>query len=244
MDILPPSGGVSYACPVRARFGAGSAALALVIGLSGTVGAQTPATVSDTGPKTIGVAGTTARRDSIAPHRQPVLSPRYWQYFALGFATSLAMHEGAHVMTSVALGAKPSFGFNDGRPTIYSGIVGDVQHHKQFLFSAAGLVTQNVVDELILDVPHARGSAFERGILGGGLGTTIFYLTIGRAGTVSDVEVMAAMHGMTKTQSTLLFGSIATVHMIRISRDDHYANFFARPSLDGGVDMGLELKTK
>ena len=55
-------------------------------------------------------------------------------------------------------------------------------------FSAAGLTVQNLLDEVILDVPHNRGSAFERGLLGGGIGTTLFYLTIGRTGTVSDVE--------------------------------------------------------
>ena len=81
----------------------------------------------------------------------------------------------------------------------------------------------------ILDIPHRRGAAFERGILGGGIGTTIFYLTIGRRGSVSDIDFIARTHGMTKTQSTLLFGGIAAVHIVRISRDPHYANFFARP---------------
>ena len=48
---------------------------------------------------------------------------------------------------------------------------------------------------------------------------------------------------MTKTQVTLLFGSVATVHTIRMSRDPHYANFFARPRADGGIDLGVTLKT-
>ena len=192
------------------------------------------------------VAAPVARAQMPAPTadsttQTPSLSPRYWQYFGLGFATSLALHEAAHVMTSVALGAKPSFGFSDGRPTIYSGLSGSVQQHKQFLFSAAGLTMQTFIDEAILDIPHARGSAFERGVLGGGIATTLFYLTIGRTGSVSDVQVMAEMHGMTKTQTTLLFGSIVTLHMIRISRDHAYANFFARPGGDGGMDVGVSL---
>ena len=144
-------------------------------------------------------------------------------------------------MTSIALGAHPSFGFNDGRPTIYSGIIGDVDHHDQFLFSAAGLTVQTVLDEAILDIPHSRGSAFERGVLAGGLGTTIFYLTIGRTGSVSDIELMAAMHGMTKTQSTLLFGGISALQIWRIHRDGHYANFFTRPGRNGRFDVGVEV---
>jgi len=47
--------------------------------------------------------------------------------------------------------------------------------------------------------------------------------------------------GMTKTQSTLLFGSISAMHIVRMSRDPHYANFFARPRPDGRMDVGLEL---
>ena len=146
-------------------------------------------------------------------------------------------------MTSIALGAHPTFGFNEGRPTIYSGIIGDVDHHDQFLFSAAGLTVQTVLDEAILDIPHSRGSAFERGILAGGIGTTIFYLTIGRTGSVSDIELMAAMHGMTKTQSTLLFGGISALQIVRIHRDGHYANFFARPDRAGRYDLGFEIKS-
>ncbi|HEY2736156.1 MAG TPA: hypothetical protein VGI70_19295, partial [Polyangiales bacterium] len=160
----------------------------------------------------------------------------------LGAATSLTLHEAGHILTSIALGAHPTFGFNDGRPTIYSGIIGDVDHHDQFLFSAAGLTVQTVLDEAILDIPHPRGSAFERGVLAGGLGTTIFYLTIGRTGSVSDIELMAAMHGMTKTQSTLLFGSISALQIVRIHRNGRYANFFARPNRDGRFDVGVEVK--
>ena len=54
---------------------------------------------------------------------------------------------------------------------------------------------QTLIDEAILDIPHRRGAAFERGILGGGIGTTVFYLTIGRRGSVSDVDFIARTHG-------------------------------------------------
>ena len=153
---------------------------------------------------------------------------------------SLLLHEAAHVATAKAVGGHPSFGFDAFRPTVYSGLISSREPHKQYLFSVAGLAVQNALDEAILDIPHPRGSAFERGILAGGLGTTIFYLTIGRQGSVSDIEYIARMHGMTKAQATLLFGGISAVHIIRISRDPHYANFFARPRPDGGMDFGIE----
>ncbi len=165
----------------------------------------------------------------------------YWRRFGEGAITSILLHEAAHVATSLALGAHPSFGFDELRPTIYSGIDSRIEPHKQFLFSAAGLTMQTLIDEGILDIPHSRGSAFERGVLGGGIGTTIFYLTIGRTGSVSDVDFMARTHALTKTQVTLIFGSIAALHSIRIARDPAYANFFARPAADGRLQVGVEL---
>lgn len=166
----------------------------------------------------------------------------YWRHFGYGVATSLALHEMAHVITAKAVGGNPWFGFDKLRPTIYSGIDSQREPHKQFLFSAAGLTIQSLVDEAILDIPHARGSAFERGVLGGGIGTTVFYLTIGRRGSVSDVDFMARTHAMTITQVTLLFGSVAALHTIRIARDRHYANFFARPDPNGRLDFGFQLR--
>lgn len=164
----------------------------------------------------------------------------YWRHFGYGVATSLALHEMAHVLTAEAVGGHPWFGFDKLRPTIYSGINTQMEPHKQFLFSAAGLTMQSLVDEAILDVPHARGSAFERGVLGGGIGTTLFYLTIGRRGSVSDVDFMARTHAMTITQVTLLYGGIAALHTFRISRNPRYANFFARPARDGRVEVGVQ----
>ena len=169
------------------------------------------------------------------------LSPNYWQKFGLGVTTSILLHEAAHVVTSLAVGGHPSFALADLRPTIYSGIDSHVEPHKQFLFSISGLAMQTVIDEGILDIPHRRGNAFERGLLGGGIGTTLFYLTIGRRGSVSDVDFIARTHAMTKTQVTLVFGSIVAVHTVRIMVDKHYANFFARPRDDGRLEVGLSL---
>jgi hypothetical protein len=155
--------------------------------------------------------------------------------------TSILLHEAAHVATSIALGARPTFGFDELRPTIYSGIDAQIEPHKQFLFSASGLTVQTLIDEGILDIPHSGGGAFERGILAGGIGTTLFYLTIGRTGSVSDVDFMARTHALTKTQVTLIFGSVAAMHTIRIARDPKYANFFARQTSDGRMELGVEL---
>jgi hypothetical protein len=102
-------------------------------------------------------------RDSVA------LSPNYWQKLTLGAVTSILLHESAHIAVALAVGS-PQFGFDKLRPTIYSGIDSHLEPHKQYLFSVAGLTMQSVIDEAILDIPHHRGSAFERGVLGGGIG--------------------------------------------------------------------------
>ena len=166
-------------------------------------------------------------------------SPRFWRDFSLGSATSLMAHELAHIGVALALGRHPTFGFDELRPTIYSGINSHVEPHKQFLFSAAGLTAQSVIDEAILDIPHWRGAAFERGVLAGGIGTTVFYLTIGRWGSVSDVDFMARTHALTKTQITIIYGGVAALHTLRIWRDSHYDGFFVAPRQSGAVDVGL-----
>src|SRR5690349_2852213 len=86
------------------------------------------------------------------------LSSHYWPKFIAGGISSILAHEAGHVVTALAVGGKPHFGWDTGRPTIYSGIDSRIEPHKQFLFSAAGLVTQSMLDEAILDVPHDRGS--------------------------------------------------------------------------------------
>ncbi len=163
----------------------------------------------------------------------------YWRAFAEGVITSLGVHEGGHIVTAYAVGGRPSFGFNKGRPTIYSGINSQLEPRKQFEFSSAGLTAQSLLDEGILDVPHERGTAFERGMLAGGIGTALFYATIGRNGSVSDMDFMSRTSSLSKNELTVIVGGIAVLHTIRVSRDGHYANFFMRPSTSGALRIGV-----
>jgi hypothetical protein len=157
----------------------------------------------------------------------------YWGRFAVGFAGSILAHETAHLLTAYAVGSHPHIGLDRGRPTIFSGIDTRLYPHKQFLFSAAGLTTQALIDEAILDIPHSRGGAIERGILAGGIGTTLFYITIGRNASVSDITFMARTSSLSKTQLSLIFGGLSAIHAIRISRNPAYDHFFIRPSGNG-----------
>ena len=188
-------------------------------------------------------AGQDARipADSADAQRHP---PHYWRNVAAGFATSLLAHEGAHALTSLALGGHPSVGFSKGRPTVYSGFDVTNQRTRQFLFSSMGLNVQAMLDEGILDAPHPRGSSFERGILAGGIGTALFYITIGRTASVSDVDFMARTSTLNKTDITLIYGGIAALHMFRMHRDGHYANFFLRPNRVGteGLLIGVDVR--
>src|SRR3954468_861155 len=111
----------------------------------------------------------------------------YWRKFAMGVASSILANESAHLLTAIAVGAHPYVGFDKGRPTVFSGIDSEKDPHKQFLFSAAGLTTQALINEVILDIPHSRGGAFERGVLAGGIATSFFYITLGRNASVSDI---------------------------------------------------------
>jgi hypothetical protein len=166
------------------------------------------------------------------------LAPNYWRTLTLGVTTSILLHEAGHVALSVIQGATPTFGFDNLRPTVFSGIDSHVEPRKQFYFSVAGLVVQAVLDEAILDIPHRRGGAFERGLLAGGIGTTVFYLTIGRRGSVSDVDFIARTGVMSKAEVTLLFGGIAAMHTWRIWRNPRYDHFFVRPRVDGRLEVG------
>ena len=182
---------------------------------------------------TCALSGTLVAQDSVR-------AKPYWRPFIAGAVTSILIHEAGHVATSLVLGAHPTFGFDELRPTVYSGIDSRREPHKQFLFSSAGLTVQSLLDEVILDAPHG-GSPFERGLLAGGIGTTVFYLTIGRWGYVSDVDFMARTRALNKTQITLIYGSVAALHAWRISRDEHYADFFARPTSDGRLMIGATI---
>ena len=176
-----------------------------------------------------------AQSDSSA---MPRASDHQWQKMALGFGISLVAHESAHFVASLVQGFHPYVAFDHARPTVFSGIDSGKYPHKQFLFSAAGLTTQAIIDELILDVPHSRGGAIERGILTGGIGTTLFYITLGRNGSVSDISVMARTSSLSKTQLSLIFGSLSAIHALRISRNPAYRHFFVRPA-ENGFAAGL-----
>lgn len=174
------------------------------------------------------------------PAADTVRREHYWRNFALGAATSLLAHESAHLLTALALGFSPSVGFDRGRPTVFSGIDSQRYPHQQFLFSAAGLTTQALIDEAILDIPHSRGGAFERGILAGGIGTTLFYITLGRNGSVSDISFMSRTSSLSKAQLSLIFGGFSAIHALRISRDPRYDHFFFEPDATG-IRVGLRL---
>jgi hypothetical protein len=165
----------------------------------------------------------------------PTRADDYWRLFAFGFAGSIVAHEAAHVLMSYAVGAHPYIGLDHGRPTVFSGIDSRLHPRKQFLFSAAGLTAQALLNEAILDIPHPRGTAIERGILAGGIGTTLFYITLGRNASVSDISFMARTSSLSKTQISLIFGGVSAIHAWRVSRDPRYNHFFVRPTGDGAV---------
>jgi hypothetical protein len=193
-------------------------------------------------------------RDSVRVAAKPVRQSHALHLvpFVGGAVTSLLAHEAGHILASYAVGAHPSFGFDHGRPVLYSGIDATANPEKQFIFSSAGLNVQTVLDELILDVPHHQGSTFERGILAGGIGTTVFYLTIGRDAHVSDVWWMARTSSLSKWGVTAIYGSIAAFQVVRISFNGHYAHFFADPTPPirgshgakyGGLNIGVKFNS-
>lgn len=188
-----------------------------------------------------GAQGLAPATDSTSPPRHPA---HYWRTVTAGFVASLLAHESAHFGTSLALGGHPSVGFDKWRPTVYSGFDVVRDRQKQFLFSSMGLNVQAALDEGILDVPHSRGSAFERGVLAGGIGTALFYVTIGRTASVSDVDFMARTSSLTKTDITIIYGGLAALQMFRISRDGQYANFYMRPNHVGmgGLLLGVDIR--
>jgi hypothetical protein len=194
--------------------------------------------ISLTGAAFLFGSPTIASAQEGASEDPPAPAGNNWRHFVLGFGVSLLAHETAHVLTSIALGAHPYVAFDKGRPTVFSGIDAERHPHKQFLFSAAGLTTQALVNEAILDIPHSRGGAIERGILAGGIGTTLFYITLGRNGSVSDISFMARTSSLSKTQLSLIYGGVSAIQAWRISRDPRYDHFFVRPT-PGGAAVGF-----
>jgi len=163
----------------------------------------------------------------------------YWRRFAFGFGTSILAHESAHVLSSLLMGFHPHVGLDRGRPTIFSGIDSQKYPHKQFIFSAAGLTTQSIINEAILDLPHTGGGPIERGILAGGIATTLFYITIGRNGAVSDIAFMSRTSSLSKTQLSLIFGGLSAIQAFRILRNPKYDHFFVRPT-ESGLLLGFD----
>jgi hypothetical protein len=188
----------------------------------------------------------TTTRSALSPDSTPHAGrpAHYWRSVAAGFAASLLAHESAHVVTALAVGGHPTFGMSKGRPTVYSGLSAELDPRKQFLFSSMGLNVQTALDEGILDVPHAKGAPFERGVLLGGIATTLFYVTIGRTASVSDVDFMARTSSLSKTDITVIYGSVAMLHALRIHRDARYAHFFVRPRPVGerGLRVGVNVQ--
>lgn len=213
--------------------------LSLALAWASAAGAQTPGDLL-TGREP---------RDSTVDSTKALITRHLVVFLAGGF-TSLALHESGHILASYAVGAHPSFGFNKGRPTIYSGIDATTNPQKQFIFSSMGLTVQTVLDEAIIDIPHSRSSTFERGILFGGLATTAFYITIGRNGSVSDVEYMARTSSLSKWGVSAIYGGIAATQVIRMNFMGRYAQFFAEPLAPNGrakygaFDIGVRLTPK
>lgn len=208
-------------------------ALAVLIAHGASLRAQEPG-ARTAGATPAGLAPDSTRADSVHEQGRP---RHYWKKFAAGFASSILAHEGAHIVTAYAVGGHPTIGINKGRPTVYSGISAQLQPHKQFLFSSMGLNLQAAMDEGILDVPHRRGAPFERGVLAGGIATALFYVTLGRTASVSDVDFMARTSSLSKTDITIIYGGIAALHAFRIHRDERYADFFVRPDVDAGKGL-------
>jgi hypothetical protein len=215
-------------------------ALAALIAPVATLRAQEPAVSSPASAAPLAPDSTRAEE----VRQQPGRPRHYWKKFAAGFASSILAHEGAHIVTAYAVGGHPTIGINKGRPTVYSGISARLQPHQQFLFSSMGLNLQAAMDEGILDVPHNRGAPFERGVLAGGIATALFYVTIGRTASVSDIDMMSRTSSLSKTDLTIIYGGVAALHTLRIHRDERYADFFVRPdaSAGKGLKVGVNIQ--
>lgn len=166
-----------------------------------------------------------------------------WVRFIGGAVTSILAHESGHVAVSALMGGSPSFGFDRGRPVIYSGISAGEHPHRQVAFSASGMSVQLLLNEVLLDWPQQEGEragAFERGVLAGGVGTVLFYFTIGRTATVSDVTQMALYSGLSRWSLAAIFGGVAAIDVVRIVMKDRYGpRFFVLPGPDRTVRVGV-----
>ena len=167
-----------------------------------------------------------------------------WPRFAAGVATSLLAHEAAHFTASILVGATPGLRFDRWRPVVESGIDEARNPAKQFVFSSGGMTVQLLLNEILLDVPHGPGPAgeFERGILAAGVGTVLFYFTVGRTSQIGDVWHMAQTSGLSTWTLTAIFGGVAATQVVRIVLRDRYMPFFAFPTPAGGLAVGATLR--
>lgn len=58
----------------------------------------------------------------------------------------------------------------------------------------------------------------------------------------NDISVMARNSTLSKTELSLIFGSVAGLHVFRIGRDKRYAHFFAVPSDCGGLRAEVTIR--
>lgn len=168
-------------------------------------------------------------------HR-PTHARRAWLAGALA---SYLLHEAGHVGASYALGARPRFELDKGRPTVFSGIDMSREPHKQLVFSSMGLVVQAVLDEAVLDLPGAGDSPFARGMLASGLGTALFYITAGRNGAVSDISLISRTSGISKGRVSLIVGGVAALHATRFAARHGLSALFVLPDADGRLRIGV-----
>ena len=168
-----------------------------------------------------------------------------WLQFVGGAVSSILVHEAGHVTASALLGGSPSFGFDRGRPVIYSGLNSGAHPDRQFVFSAAGMSVQLLLNEVLLAWPHEAGERarpFERGVLAGGVGTVLFYFTIGRTASVSDVTQMARYSGLDRWTLAAIFGGVAASEVVRIAVRDRYGpHFFVLPGPQRTIRLGATL---
>jgi hypothetical protein len=153
--------------------------------------------------------------------------------------SSYLLHEAGHVGASIALGARPRFAFDKGRPTVFSGIDMRSEPHKQLVFSSMGLVVQAMLDEAILDIPAAKDSPFARGMLASGLGTALFYITAGRNGAVSDISLISRTSGISKARVSLIVGAVSLAHATRFARARGLCGLFVLPDAEGRLRVGI-----
>lgn len=163
--------------------------------------------------------------------------------FVAGAVSSVLVHEAGHVTAAAVLGGSPSVGFDRARPVVYSGLDPALDPDAQFVFSASGMSVQLLLNEALLAWPHETGEPagpLERGVLAGGIGTVLFYFTIGRSASVSDVQQMAQYSGLSKWTLGAMFGGVAALEAVRIWRSDRYGpHFFVLPGPERTVRVGV-----